>query len=211
MLLKRACPWAIEKFWDNQGWSQEARNLGQYAYNIFFNLSIFLSRQSPSHCCSFCHRSGADLEAVWLEVTQADGSRPRAGCAGPSCRSHLFLLRQASWEIYLFQNKGTEIMHRRNVNVCVFAAIWTAARIQTSGMRSPRPCQHQLRPEPEHTKNPAVQRMWLQRGRTDWRLCRDHLDLHTWGHCSQSWRLLPLQTSPRHLPDRRHEQERRGS
>lgn len=26
------------------------------------------------------------------------------------------------WEIYLFQNKGTEIMHRRNVNVCIFAA-----------------------------------------------------------------------------------------
>lgn len=112
---------------------------GNTHITFFFNLSIFLSRQSPSHCCSFCHMCGADPEEGWLEVAQADGSRPRADCAGPSCRSHLFLLQQASWEIYLFQNKGTEIMHRRNVNVCVFAAIWTAAQIQTSGVRFSEP------------------------------------------------------------------------
>lgn len=106
---------------------------------FFFNLSIFLSTQSPSHCCSFCHRRGADPEAGWLEVARADGNRPLACCAGPSCRNHLFLLQQASWEIYLFQNKGTEIMHRRNVNVCIFAAFWTAAQIQTSGVRFSEP------------------------------------------------------------------------
>lgn len=119
--------------------------MGLYAYNIFFLISqSSLARKAPVIAAASAKGVGqTQRRAGWrrprLMGAQADGSRPLACCAGPSCRSHLFLLQQASWEIHLFQNKGTEIMHRRNVNVCIFAAIWTAAQIQTSGVRFSEP------------------------------------------------------------------------
>lgn len=99
---------------------------------FFLNLSIFLSRQGPGPSPSFWKRhSGRQIswqaEAGWLEVAVA---REEATCCGlhwPSPGSPLSSLwffrvrgrvvrqRQASWEIHLFQNKGTEITRQRNV------------------------------------------------------------------------------------------------
>lgn len=207
------CLWNanVDQGWRNSGITEVDHKKhmiwGNRHKTFFLNLSVFLSRQGSSHCHSFCHWCGADPEAGWLEVAQAGGSRPCACCTGPSCKEPS-LLTSASFLGNISLSKQRHRNHAsKECYVCIFAALWTAGQIQTQvawGLRSLlAPCQHQLRPGPEHTKNPAVQRTWLQQERTDWRLCRGHLDLNTWGHCSRSWRLLPLQTSPRHPALRR--------
>lgn len=107
---------------------------------IFFNLSIFLSRQGPSHCHSFSHWCGAEPEASWLEADQADRSRPHAHRAVPSYKDPSLLTSIS----FLGNISLSKQRHRNHASkeccVCIFfATIWTAGQNQTSGMRPSEP------------------------------------------------------------------------
>lgn len=130
----------MKEFWDNQGWSQEAHDLEQYTNYFFFNLSIFLSRQGPSHCHSFSHWCGAEPEASWLEAAQADRNRPHAHCAAPSYKDPSLLTSIS----FLGNISLSKQRHRNHASkecyVCIFCRhldCWTKS--DTSGMRPSEP------------------------------------------------------------------------
>lgn len=87
---------------------------------------------------------------------------------------------QASWEMHLFQNKGTEITRQRNVP----SAYSPGLDGITAGPKGPPAPNSRLRPGRARTTNPVSPRtMWLRPARPGWRLCTAHLDLSTWAHC----------------------------
>lgn len=107
---------------------------------FFFNLSIFLGRQGPSHCHRFSHWCGAEPEAGWLEAAQAGGSRPHVHCAGPFCKSPPLLISVS----FLRNLSLSKQRHRNHTSeecyLCIFASIWTAGQNQTQvvgGLWSP--------------------------------------------------------------------------
>ena len=64
---------------------------------------------------------------------------------------------QASWEIHLFQNKGTEITHQRNVLSAYLR--WCGQLDKTPAGRAPSLPGSGLRPGPGRTRNPVSPRM----------------------------------------------------
>lgn len=161
------CLWNVhvDQGWKNSGITKvdhKKHMIWSNTQTIFFNLSIFLSRQGPSHCHSFSHWCGAEPEASWLEADQADRSRPHAHCAAPSYKDPSLLTSISFLGNISFSKQRHRNHASKECYVCIFffAAIWTAGQNQTEvvwGLQSP--WQHQLRPGPEHTKNPVAPRM----------------------------------------------------
>jgi hypothetical protein len=144
------CMWnSYEEFWTNQNRSEEAHDWGNTHYQKSLNLPS-QARPHPSPSFRLVMR----------------GPAPERRLAGGHKATRLLplALPQASWEIHLFQNQGTKITHQRNV---------LSASSPPSGLLDKMrhkwfdalsralsaSWQHQLRPGPEHTRNPVAQRM----------------------------------------------------
>lgn len=123
---------------------------------------------------------------------QGGGDVPWAALALPQTRSVFSLAlhwqglggkaEQASWEMHLFQNKGTEITLQRNV-LSAYSPRFGRNHRRSQGLPAHG---SGLRPGPARTMNPVSPRtMWLLLARPGWRLCTAHLDLSTWARCSQ--------------------------
>lgn len=139
------CLWNVhvDQGWKNSGITKvdhKKHMIWSNTQTIFFNLSIFLSRQGPSHCHSFSHWCGAEPEASWLEAAQADRNRPHAHCAAPSYKDP-FLLTSISFLGNISLSKQRHRNHAsKECYVCIFCRhldCWTKS--DTSGMRPSEP------------------------------------------------------------------------